>query len=437
MPPLAAEGSGRDRDGTSTCASAMLTSVPTSAFSRALALAALRRLRHGRLELIEGRRRVVFGPPDAALQAQVRVVDAGVWRSLARGTVGIAERWMDDAWDCDDLVSLGRMFLRELRRFDRVRRLLVPAQRAAGLIPENTRMGARRNVTAHYDLGNDLFALFLDDTMTYSCAFFERPDLSLSEAQEAKLDLACRRLDLQPGDHLLELGTGWGSLALHAASRYGCRVTTTTISHAQHELAVRRVSEAGLTDRVTVLMDDYRDVRGRFDKLVSIEMVEAIGWQYFDLFFRRCSELLRPDGLMLLQAIVIDDQAFEAEKASKTFANTLVFPGGCLPSREVIRRCISRSTDMRALTVQDITGHYPETLRRWRSRFLSRADEAEALGYDRRFAGSGSSTWPGARRASSRGACGTFRSSSPSLGIARLVAGLPGRRWHEAQAAAA
>jgi cyclopropane-fatty-acyl-phospholipid synthase len=362
---------------------AMLRAVTNR--SREFALAALRRLHYGRLEVVEGGRRLSFGPPGAELRAQVRVLDPGFWRSLARGTIGLTERWMDSAWDCDDLVTLGRMFVCELPAFDRLRRLLVPAQRAARLIPRNTRAGARRNVAAHYDLGNELFALFLDETMTYSCAVFERPESSLREAQEAKLDIACRKLDLGPCDHLLEIGTGWGSLAIHAASRYGCKVTTTTISRAQHELAARRVREAGVADRVTVRLEDYRDLRGRFDKLVSIEMIEAVGWHYFDVFFGRCSKLLRPDGLMLLQAIVIDDRAYEAEKASKSFANTYIFPGGCLPSREVIRRCTSRRTDMRALEVEDITAHYPETLRRWRERFLARAEQAKALGYDRRF----------------------------------------------------
>ena len=353
--------------------------------SRSLAFEALRRLRHGRLDVVEGGRRFAFGPAGAELRAEVRVLDPAFWRSLARGTVGVAERWMDSAWDCDDLVALGRMFVRELPAYDRIRRLLVPVQRAARLIPRNTPTGARRNVAAHYDLGNELFGLFLDETMTYSCAVFESPTATLREAQEAKLDLACRKLELRPTDHLVEIGSGWGSLAIHAASRYGCRVTTTTISRAQYELAARRVQDAGLADRVTVLQEDYRHLTGRYDKLVSIEMIEAVGWQYFDLFFRRCSELLRPEGLMLLQAIVIDDRAYEAEKASKSFANTQIFPGGCLPSPGVIRRCTANSTDMRALAVEDITAHYPETLRRWRERFLTRAEHAEALGYDRRF----------------------------------------------------
>jgi cyclopropane-fatty-acyl-phospholipid synthase len=353
--------------------------------ARNLASAALGRLRHGRLEVVEDGRRRSFGPAGADLRAEVRVRDPRFWRSLARGTIGLAEGWMGFAWDCDDLVSLGRIFVRELPAFDRVRRLLVPLQRVAGLVPRNTRAGARRNVAAHYDLGNELFALFLDESMTYSCAVFDRPEATLREAQESKLDLACRKLELEPEDHLLEIGSGWGSLAIHAASRYGCRVTTTTISPAQHELASRRVREAGLADRIVVLLEDYRDLNGRFDKLVSIEMIEAVGWQYFDLFFGRCSQLLSPDGLMLLQAIVIDDRAYEAAKASKSFANTYVFPGGCLPSLDLIGRSTSRHTDLRAVAVEDISASYPLTLRRWREHFLGRVEELEKLGYDGRF----------------------------------------------------
>jgi cyclopropane-fatty-acyl-phospholipid synthase len=352
---------------------------------RRLAFAVLSRLRHGRLELVEDGRRYAFGPADAGLSATVFVRDRRFWRALPRGSVGLAEAWMEGWWDCDDQVTLVRLFARELPALDRVRRLLVPLQRVARLVPQNTRAGARRHIAAHYDLGNDLFELFLDETMTYSCAVFDPPEATLREAQEEKLDRACRKLELRPDDHLVEIGAGWGSLAIHAAAHYGCRVTTTTISRRQKELAARRVAQAGVADRVTLLFQDYRDLPGTYDKLVSIEMIEAVGWQYFDLFFRRCSELLRPEGLMLLQAIVIDDRAYEAEKATKSFANTFIFPGGCLPSLEVIARCVAGSTDMRAVGLEDITEHYPETLRRWRERFFENEARLEALGYDARF----------------------------------------------------
>jgi cyclopropane-fatty-acyl-phospholipid synthase len=353
--------------------------------ARLLSAALLNRLREGRVELVEGRRRRAFGPPDARLAATVRLHDERFLSALPRGSLALAETYADGSWDSDDLVTLVRVGARELPRLDRWRRPLAPLLRALTRVPRNTREGARRHVAAHYDLGNDMFRLFLDDTMTYSCAFFESPEASLREAQEAKLDRVCRKLELGPDDHVLEIGTGWGSFALHAAGRYGCRVTTTTISREQRAVAVERVRAAGLGDAVTVLSQDYRDLRGRFDKLVSIEMIEAVGWQYFDLFFRRCAELLRPDGLMLLQAITIADRAYELEKVTRSFIKQLIFPAGCLPSVEVIRRSVEHVTDLRMLDLEDITEHYPETLRRWRENFVRSANRASELGYDLRF----------------------------------------------------
>jgi cyclopropane-fatty-acyl-phospholipid synthase len=297
----------------------------------------------------------------------------------------LARSYAAGDWECRDLVSLVRIGAREMPRLDRLRRPFLPLRNALSGIPLNTRAGARRHVAAHYDLGNEPFGLFLDPSMTYSCALFDKPEASLAEAQERKLDLVCRKLDLGPADHVIEIGTGWGSFALHAAGRYGCRVTTTTISAEQHALAVERVRDAGLSDRVEVLGRDYRDLRGRYDKLVSIEMIEAVGWQYFDEYFRRCSGLLHRDGAMLLQAIVVGDEAYEAEKASRTFIRELVFPSGCLPSIRVIDDCLRRVTDLRRVHLEDLTRHYPETLRRWRERFLAAADRAERLGYDRAF----------------------------------------------------
>jgi cyclopropane-fatty-acyl-phospholipid synthase len=250
----------------------------------------------------------------------------------------------------------------------------------------NSVAGARRNIAAHYDLGNRLFELFLDrDAMLYSCALYENPDASLEQAQRAKLERICRSLELGPHTHLLEIGGGWGGLAIHAASRYGCRVTTTTISHEQRAYADARIRRAGLDGLVRVIGQDYRELTGRYDRLVSIEMIEAVGWQYFDLFFRRCAELLVPDGLMFLQAICIDDHAYEAEKATPSVANRLIFPGGCLPSLEVISRCLATQTDMRTVWVEDISASYELTLRAWRERFLAAERQLEELGYDRRF----------------------------------------------------
>jgi cyclopropane-fatty-acyl-phospholipid synthase len=354
-------------------------------FARFASRLLLGRLREGRLEIVERGRRRGFGPASAPLVATVRVHDPGFWRALLGGSRGLADAYAARVWDSDDLVNLVRIAAREMPRLDRWRRPFAPLRNLLSRVPRNTRAGARRHIAAHYDLGNDLFRLFLDESMTYSCAVFERPGVSLQDAQADKLERVCRKLELGPDDHVLEIGGGWGSFALHAASRHGCRVTTTTISSEQHEVATRRVREAGLDDRVTVLLEDYRDVRGRYDKLVSIEMIEAVGWQYFDLFFRRCGELLDPRGLMLLQAIVIDDRAYEVEKASRSFIKELIFPAGCLPSVEVIALCVSRVTQLRMLDLEDITGHYPETLRRWRANFLRFAGRAAELGYDMRF----------------------------------------------------
>jgi cyclopropane-fatty-acyl-phospholipid synthase len=235
---------------------------------------------------------------------------------------------------------------------------------------------------AHYDLGNELFELMLDARMMYSCAYFPDAGATLDEASLCKLELICRKLDLSPEDHVLEIGSGWGGFALYAAQTRGCRVTATTISPAQYEYACRRVREAGLEGLVTVLGQDYRDVRGLYDKLVSIEMIEAVGWRNLPTFFSRCSELLHPAGLMLLQGIVIDDRAYEVEKASDSFIRTHVFPGGSLPSLEVIARCLATHTDLRLADLEELTPHYVRTLREWRRNFER---GAERLGYDERF----------------------------------------------------
>jgi cyclopropane-fatty-acyl-phospholipid synthase len=359
------------------------------ALARAAVTQALRRVRAGRIEVVEGGRRRGFGPTGAELRATVTIHDPAAWRGPLRGSVGLGETYVDGLWETDDLVSLIRIAARELRELDGLRGVVAGARgvlhRARRLVPENTRAGARMNVSAHYDLGNDLFAAFLDERMMYSCAYFPREGASLEEAQLAKLDRICGQLHLGPGNHLLEIGTGWGGLAVHAARERGCRVTTTTISHEQHELAARRVREAGLEGRVTVLLEDYRDLRGTYDRLVSVEMIEAVGWQYFDDFFRRCDELLAPDGLMLLQAITIDDDIYEIEKGARSFANTHVFPGGCLPSEGLIADCLARVTSMRQVWMDDITAHYPLTLAAWRERFLGAWERLRARGYDERF----------------------------------------------------
>ncbi len=369
---------------------------PLDRLARRLVLALLSRVRRGELVIDEGDRQLRLGQldPEHPVSVRLAVRSPRFYRALLRGSVGLSEAYVDGLWEADDLVALTRIGARNVSAIDRWRRVLAPVlaplQRAGGWIARNTPARARTRIAAHYDLGNELFAEFLDDTMMYSCAVFEHPGATLEQASLAKLERVCSKLRLAPGEHVLEIGTGWGGFAQYAAERYGCRVTTTTISAEQHAYATRRISDAGLEDRVTVLLADYRDRaqldrRGPYDKLVSIEMIEAVGWQYFPTFFRRCSELVADDGAMLLQAIVIEDSAYEVEKGGRSFINTHVFPGGCLPSLQVIARMVARVTDFREAQLEDITAHYATTLGLWRERFLASAERLSELGYDERF----------------------------------------------------
>jgi|tagenome__1003787_1003787.scaffolds.fasta_scaffold20959088_3 cyclopropane-fatty-acyl-phospholipid synthase len=349
--------------------------------------ALLARMTEGRLTLVEGGTRETFGR--GTPQATVVVLDPRVWPALRHGGRGLAESYVDGWWDSPDLAAVLELAARNMAPIDRVRRRLSPvvepARRLKARLAPSTPERSRRDIHAHYDLGNELFELMLDPTMMYSGAVFERRDATLEEAQRAKLDRICAKLALGPHDHVVEIGTGWGGFAVHAAQTTGCRVTTTTISREQHHAAVERVRAAGVEDRVTVLLQDYRELTGRYTKLVSLEMIEAVGWRDFGTFFARCSEMLEPDGAMALQAITVDDRLYDVEKASRTFIRTHVFPNGCLPSVEVLSREVARRTDMRMVDLEDITPHYAETLRRWRANVEAAADRLGSLGYDERF----------------------------------------------------
>ncbi len=355
--------------------------------ARRIALSVLARLRAGQLTVVEGERRLVLG--HGRPQATVQVRSPRLWPRLLRGSRGMAEAYMQGLWESPDLTAVVRVAACNASSLDEWRRRLAPAriplQAARGLRARNTRARSRRGIAAHYDLGNELFASMLDETMMYSSAYFPRRGMTLAQASKAKLELVCDTLDLQAGDHVLEIGTGWGGFAVHAARTRGCRVTTTTISREQYEHAREWVRRAGVADRVTVLCEDYRDLRGQYEKLVCIEMIEAVGYRDFGTFFERCSNLLAPHGRMLLQAITIDNRAYEVEKASPSFIRTHIFPGGCLPSLAVIARCLARRTDMQAVGLEDLTPHYAETLRRWRANFEAATARLEHLGYDERF----------------------------------------------------
>jgi cyclopropane-fatty-acyl-phospholipid synthase len=305
------------------------------------------------------------------------------------GSIGAAEAYMADCWHCSNLVDLVRILILNKSVLDgmdggfswataHIRKLLHEFHR-------NTRLGSRRNITAHYDLGNDFFRLFLDDTMMYSCAYFERPDANLYDASVAKLDLICRTLQLSPQDHVIEIGSGWGGFALHAARHYGCRVTATTISKYQFDFAQARIQQAGLTDRITLLLEDYRDLSGTYDKLVSIEMVEAVGHQYYDTYFAKCAALLKPDGLALIQAITIADQQFKRARDEVDFIKRHVFPGSCIPSITALLESTTRASDLTLIHLEDIGPHYATTLRLWRESFLANLDAVRRQGYSEAF----------------------------------------------------
>lgn len=357
--------------------------------ARSAVLKRLEQMERGRLVLIDGADTFEFGS-DEGLSAQIEVLDPAFYSEIAfGGSIGGGEAWMHGYWTCDDLVAVVRLLLQNREVLDGMEgglaRITEPLQKLFHRINRNTREGSRRNIAAHYDLGNDFFALWLDETMMYSSAIFPHQDAGLYEAQVNRLDHVCRRLQLQPGDHLLEIGTGWGGLAIHAAERFGCRVTTTTISAEQHARAHRRIDERGLQDRITLLQEDFRDLDGQFDKLVSIEMIEAIDHDLIDTYFEKCSQLLKPDGAMLLQAITMADQRYEEYRKSVDFIRRYIFPGGHLPSVTVIADSIARMTDMRLLGLEDIGLHYARTLEIWRENFHRHLDGVRALGYPERF----------------------------------------------------
>jgi cyclopropane-fatty-acyl-phospholipid synthase len=344
---------------------------------------------YGSIRIHEGSRLDLLGEGNPGPVIDLEVHSGRLWSRMLRGSTGMAESYILGEWDCEDLVGLATLAGRNLEQLDRIRRPLQPVvgsvQRLGLTMPRTTRSRGRSQIAAHYDLGNDLFSLFLDPSMNYSSGIYSKPGDDLALAQVNKMDLIAEKLELGPEHHLLEIGTGWGGLAVHLAARTGCRVTTTTISREQATLARERVREAGLADRIEVLETDYRDLTGSYDRLVSVEMIEAVGWRDFPTYFGKCSSLLKPEGLMLLQAIVIDDDAYELEKASRSFISHFIFPGGCLPSVGEIDRCLATETDMRTVWVNDIGEDYARTLSDWRSRFLEVTDQLEALGYGRRF----------------------------------------------------
>jgi cyclopropane-fatty-acyl-phospholipid synthase len=296
---------------------------------------------------------------------------------------------MSGAWTSPHLTSVARLFARNIdllnqidTRFNLLRR---SAEKVFHLMNRNSLNGSRKNISAHYDLSNEFFGTFLDDNMMYSAAIYPDSNCSLETASINKLDRVCTQLELSPEDHLLEIGTGWGGMAIHAAKNYGCKVTTTTISREQHAYAEKRIREEGLEDRVTLLLEDYRDLAGKYDKLVSIEMIEAVGHSYLSGFFEKCSSLLKDDGLCLIQAITIPDQRYDFYRQETDFIKRYIFPGGHLPSLGVIQKCLGQNTNMQLTDLEDIGYDYALTIREWNKRLQSNLCQLKALGYDDNF----------------------------------------------------
>lgn len=364
--------------------------------AKRIALRLGRHITHGQIVFVDGTEEHTFGKVSEAypLSARFEVLHPRFYtRMVCGGSIGIAESYIEGLWKTDDLPMLLRIVVYNANLYEELDRgvghLLRPLQNLTHAFRHNSTKGSRRNIMAHYDLGNQFFSLFLDETMAYSSAFFEHPDMDQAAASRAKFDRLCRKLDLGPSDHLLEIGTGWGGFAIHAASMYGCRITTTTISAEQRSWVQAKIAELGLDSRITVLGEDYRALKGTYDKLVSIEMIEAVGHHYLERFFQCCSRLLKPDGLMALQAITCPNRWFHHHKKRATFINTYIFPGSCLPSDAAMGRALERKTDLDLVHKEDLSHHYAKTLALWRKNFFDRIDDIRKFWPDPAF----SRTW--------------------------------------------
>jgi cyclopropane-fatty-acyl-phospholipid synthase len=363
-----------------------------AALGRSLLLGQLRGLHDGELRLIDAQGEHFFGARSGRCQLSVtlEVLHPQFYADIAfGGSVGAGSAYIRGLWRCSDLTGLIRIMVvnRELQSgleggFALVQR---PLLKLFHWLHRNSRQGSARNIAAHYDLGNGLYELMLDETMAYSCGIFTRPEATLAEASRAKFDAACRKLALQADDHLLEIGTGWGGLAMHAAEHYGCRVTTTTISREQHDYARARIEERGLGGRITLLLEDYRDLKGSYDKLVSIEMIEAVGAQFLDTYLAKCASLLNDRGAMLLQAITIVDQLYRPALHGVDYIQRYIFPGSFIPSVSAITDSLTRVTDLRLFHLEDIGPHYARTLELWRENFFAQLPAVRKLGYSDQF----------------------------------------------------
>lgn len=354
--------------------------------AKKLLLSVLPALADGHLSLIDGDNSYEFGNKDSDLHATLVVTHPRFYRQiLLSGSIGAGEAFIQHHWNSPDLTKVVQIFARNLALLDKLEQklswLTTPFSRLGHLFNRNTQAGSKKNILAHYDLGNDMYQAFLDKEMLYSSALYPHADASLDEAQQHKLETICQRLDLKAGQTLLEVGTGWGALAIYAAKHYGVKVTTTTISDAQFEYAKSRVEQEGLADKVTLLKDDYRILTGEYDRVVSIEMIEAVGHEFLPGFFKKLESLLKPNGRLLIQAITIADQRYNSYRKSVDFIQRYIFPGGCLPSVTRMTNELTKHTDFVTWSVDDMGLDYAKTLKDWQNNFDAALPKIKALGY--------------------------------------------------------
>jgi len=346
----------------------------------------------GRLKLVDGDHEMNFGQTsdDFPIEAVIKIHSPSFYNDLLfGGSIGAAESYIRGCWTSEDIAKVVRIVILNMEMLEDMdsgwSRIKEPLHKLFHFLRKNTRSGSRANIVAHYDLGNEFYALFLDETMTYSNGIWENDDSTLAEASIAKYDRICRKLSLSPNDHVMEIGGGWGGFAVYAARKYGCRVTTTTISDEQYTYMKDLIKREELEDEVEIIKKDYREISGKYEKLVSIEMIEAVGHHYLDVFFQCCGKLLKPNGLMALQAITIPDDIYEKHKKSVDFIKRYIFPGSCIPSVAAMADSVRKYSDMRLVHFEDITPHYVKTLRSWRERFFSNIDRVRKMGFSEEF----------------------------------------------------
>lgn len=357
---------------------------------RKLVLNNFAKLKHGLIHFKDDLGSQTFGTPDSEFEVNVTINDNRFYSTVIfQGSLGAAESYIQGDWECSDLTQLFRIFIKNQSQMNEVERALTSLssikEKIANRFARNTIQGSKRNIVAHYDLSNAFYKLWLDPTMTYSSGIFPTPQSSMEEASLEKLNSMCRIVDLQPTDHILEIGTGWGSLSMYAAKHYGCRITTTTISDEQYKLALQRIEEAGLQDQITVVQEDYRKLKGQFDKIISIEMIEAVGHEFIPTYVEALDRLLKPGGKVAIQGITINDQIYDSYRKSIDFIKKYIFPGGNLLSVSYFMDTVGKHSSMRPIHLSEIGMHYATTLQRWRASFNAVLPEVRALGFSEAF----------------------------------------------------